>query len=353
MSKKRKTRTPNRPSPAEWAKMIPYGTFSVADDQGQPLFFTVGDTASVLPNKTTIGTRLPANRYWHAKILAIRARRQSSLKSRRSDPVQTRPPDVWVQINWFYSPTQISYGNYIPGFRSGHCSKFERIYSDHLDCISALAFVAVTPMIKFRQDDPDQQPILDELFYYRYHLQTTTHSFSMQVYSRTDPDDVGLCGLCRAPYDVKNTDPLHIMHMCPRPNCRCFYHRSCLLEEGYWGPTTDPLLRISSSPDELLSKTQSVGFEAMNVPLDLLTLAGQPIVRGAGLPALGITGNSRDVVYARRLVYAAMQGTAVPDAWEDHVDIAASLVSSHLHPIQLEETGDDLMLACPNCHGPI
>ncbi|KAJ7265869.1 hypothetical protein B0H12DRAFT_173833 [Mycena haematopus] len=313
------------PTHDEWESMTPYGSFSVPDDQGHPVLFVVGQTAAILPRQTRVGTQLPLQKYWFAKILAIRVRTQPSKRARsrrKQVRIQVQAPDVWVQINWFYSPTEVSYR--IERFNPRHCSEFERIYSDHSDIISALTFEAPAPVIKFREDNPDQSHIPEGEFFSRYFLKTTSKQYEIYVmHSSMHPDD--LC-LCQCPYNVRDSDPLRVMHMCPRPNCRRFYHRSCLLEHGYWGPTTDPLLRLSCSPDTdqfppqfMRCKAYSIGFPSpkttdVHLPPNLLTLAAQPIIRGAALPNLGITGNSREVVYARRLVYAACQGTAVPVA---------------------------------------
>jgi hypothetical protein len=128
---------------------------------------------------------------------------------------------------------------------------------------------------------------------------------------------------------------------------------------------TDPLIRLLCSPDTdetpvfpfnlepHPSGCSSLDAVDVNLPPNLLMLAAQPIVRGAALPALGITGNSHDVIYARRLVYAALRGTAVPEVWEDLVDLAASVVDCHLPILKLEETDEMLVFACPDCSGPI
>ncbi|KAF7354909.1 hypothetical protein MSAN_01405600 [Mycena sanguinolenta] len=334
----------------------------VLDDEGQPVVFSLGQTAAIFPSKIKVGTQLPLRKHWFGKILAIRARTwQPSKKvkpARTPAQKETQDPDVWVKINWFYSPTDVS--KKIPGFQARHCSEFERIYSDHSDIVSALTFEAPIQVLKFCEDDPDQNDIPDSSFFYRYFLKTSSKKYELLVMQSSEhPED--LC-LCHCPYNLRDTDLLRVMHMCPRPSCRRFYHRSCLLEFGYWGPTTDPFLRLLSCPDtdqapsQLLShKARSATFPSstttdVQLPHDLLTFAAQPIVRGAALPALGITGNARDIVYARRLVYAACQGITVPDSWHDDFDLASVPVDFCL---RVEETGESCMFACPNCRGPI
>ncbi|KAJ6516355.1 hypothetical protein C8R45DRAFT_959838 [Mycena sanguinolenta] len=272
--------------------MKPYGSFSVLDDQNQPVVFSLGQTAAILPSRTRVGTHHPLRKYWFARILEIRARAWKPSKNTKSvngTPAhKQKAPDVWVKVNWFYSPTEVSYK--IAGFHPLHCSEFERIYSDHTDIVSALTFEAPTQVLKFCEDDPDQNEIPDSGFFYRYFLETSSENFELCVMHSSEHTE-DLC-LCHCPYNVRDEDVLRVMHMCPRPGCRRFYHRSCLLEYGCWGPTTDPLLRLLSSPDtdqapcQLLSRSahsttfpSSTTTDIVPLPPGLLTLAGQPIVR--------------------------------------------------------------------------
>ncbi|KAJ7487225.1 hypothetical protein B0H11DRAFT_1114111 [Mycena galericulata] len=385
------------PTPAEWAGMIPYGAFVVTDAEGNDHIFKLGDNAAVLPAGTKVGTLLPSHEYWIARILAIRERNTGHFpsKKRKRKSEQTKvttivvlllfsvvdkepqSPDIWVQIRWFYSPKEVPR---IPGFNESHCSRFERIYSDHSEIISALTFDALTQVIRFREDDPDQVPIGDEEFFTRYFLQTSSFPGEISSYVlRTSTHLAESMGcICGGPYNLNDKSPLHIMHMCPRPHCRKSYHSSCLLEHGYWTILTHPLIRLACSPDtdhtpafspgnhEHPIRPRSVDASCTarstpppRLPDDLLTLAAQPIVRGAALPALGLTGNCRAVVLARRIVYAALQpenATPVPRAWKESVinlDLDAAIVHRHLPALKREETGEDLVFVCPNCYGPI
>jgi hypothetical protein len=236
--------------------------------------------------------------------------------------------------------------------------------------------------VKFHEDDPHQVPIDDDEFFTRYFLRTSSSEGEIESYSTRLVDSVGC--ICGAPYNLKDKDPLHVMYMCPRPDCRRFYHGACLIEYGHWTRATHPLLRLLCSPDinELpflppcrskrsrQKKTDSdtcvsdpVRFlsdaiAALSPPLpeDLLLLAAQPIVRGAALPDLSFTGNSRAVVSARRAVYAAVnKAVAFPPEWakDVDVDVEAALVDTLLPALKLEDTGEALMLMCPNCSGPI
>ncbi|KAK7061334.1 hypothetical protein R3P38DRAFT_2828920 [Favolaschia claudopus] len=365
--KKRKptARARTVPTVEEFAALEPYGHFSVTDDNGEEVRFSLGDTAAVLPHHIAVGTQLPPHKYWVVKILAIGVRHpRPQRKKARLNTIQQQIPEVWVKINWFYSPTEISYK--IQGFHASHCSNFERIYSDHSDIVSALTFEALAPTTRFREDDPDQTPIPADEFFYRYFFKTSSPRYEIYVlHASTNSKGSEVGCFCDCPYNIRDKSPLRIMHMCPRPSCRRFYHRDCLLEHGHWGPTTDPLVHLACSPDSDLLPSKFVEAKPRSkkcrasqhiepeIPSSLLRLAAQPIVRGAALPALGIVGNAKDVVYARRLVYSAWQGTTVPHTWQDSVDVTTSMVDSVLTPIQLEETGQECALACPKCGGPI
>ncbi|KAJ6510265.1 hypothetical protein C8R47DRAFT_1208300 [Mycena vitilis] len=360
------------PSPQEWANMTPYGCFTVTAQDGQEVAFSVQDTAAVLPGGTSVGTQIPYHKYWVVKILAIRGRHPQSKRRARSNNAET--PQIWVRVNWFYSRHEVSYK--IKGFNPAHCSDYERIYSDHSEIISALTFDALAPVIKFREDDPQQEPIGNEDFFVRYYLKTSSAQCEIESYASSSAHGEEFPGcICGRPYDVKDANPLHVMHMCPRPHCRRFYHSSCLLEHGYWITMTDPLIRVPCTESPYADKSPSTpkyklrsssSFRSPSscrspsssevvalLPFNLLLLAGQPIVRGAGLPSLSITGNARDVVYARSVVSAALQGGPVPNAWEDSVDLIASVVDGSLPLLKLEDTDKLLTLTCPNCSAPV
>ncbi|KAJ7768706.1 hypothetical protein DFH07DRAFT_807700 [Mycena maculata] len=373
---------PNAPGPDEWADMEPYGSFTITDDDGREHVFKLGETAAVLPGGTKVGAQIPLEKYWIVRILGIRRRkfvqnRTKKLKTACSK-AQSQTPEFWVNVHWYYSPKEVK--EKIRGFTVPHCSKYERIYSDHSELISPLTFDALVPVMKFREDNPDQEPIFDEQFFTRYFLKTSSDPGELSTYTMGSStrlqDSVGC--LCGGPYDLNDKSPLHVMYMCPRPHCRRFYHLCCLLELGHWTPMTHPLIRLSCSPD-----TDDIPFETpctltaerppqktsdamgsssscivdelvTRLPKDLITLAAQSIVRGAALPNLGITGNCRDVVSARRIVYAAiLKGTPAVNEWEERLDVDAAIVESDLPVLQHEDTGKAVVLMCPNCHGPI
>ncbi|KAJ7242017.1 hypothetical protein C8J57DRAFT_1368103 [Mycena rebaudengoi] len=386
-NKKRRRQTqdegkdPVAPTPDEWQIMKPCRTFT-AEIQGDPdgVVFRVGDTAAILPAGTIVGTVVPLENYWIAKIMEIRQisyvddtpKRSQSPHSSKCEP---RDAHTWVRVIWFYSPSEIP--RQVKLFDAGHCSPYERIWSDHSQIISSTTFDCAVPVMKFREDDPDQKPIGDREFFTRYFLQTSTSSFNLMTCTlKTSAHLEGSAGcLCGRPYDLTANSSMRVMHFCPRPHCRRSYHTSCLLENGSWGHKSHPLICLSSSPDideiptfaphilapdepsekgTLLTKDCCLPDTIPLFPDGLLNLASQPIVRG--LASLGIAGNTAAVVAARRLVYTALKsGRPVPEDWAANMpmDVQLAIVEDSLPVLQLDETGEPLILTCPNCTGPI
>ncbi|KAJ6622796.1 hypothetical protein B0H10DRAFT_2012911 [Mycena sp. CBHHK59/15] len=308
-TKKGGSSDPCAPTLDEWESMNPYGSFVVIDDEGGENVFKFGDTATVLPARMKVGSEIPLHKFWLVKILGIRER----------NPPRSRVPEIWVKINWYYSPREAA-RQMGRAFNASHCGKYERIYSDHTEIISSLTFSALVPVMKFREDNPDQKPIENEEIFTRYFLETTKIKFEIKH---------SLVRLSCSP----DTDSNEISIPTSRK-------RECAGQslESNRGPLPD-----------LVS--------ARALPGNLLRLAAQPIVRaGMALPALSIAGNTHAVVVARRIVYAAIQkgvATAVPDGWEDTVDMDASIVDGSLPRLELDDTGEPLVLTCPNCEGPI
>ncbi|KAJ7802981.1 hypothetical protein B0H14DRAFT_3884236 [Mycena olivaceomarginata] len=83
-------REKNAPTAEEWAGMPQYYTPSrVEDEDGMGHDFSVNDLARILPHKREVSDVIETHEYWVCKIVDVRA---------RSDT------DVWVSIEWFYSP---------------------------------------------------------------------------------------------------------------------------------------------------------------------------------------------------------------------------------------------------------
>jgi hypothetical protein len=149
---------PAAPSQDEWAKMTPYGRFigiiscythcqppnqrsqsyrsrrarSYLLPRRHVRIYAIEVSryskpwlrAAVLPGGTKVGTELPTYKYWLVRILAIRGRPLPTKKRPRSQAqvrvvikciplfstyLYPQAPEIWVEVNWFYSPTEVSY----------------------------------------------------------------------------------------------------------------------------------------------------------------------------------------------------------------------------------------------------
>lgn len=160
------------------------------------------------------------------------------------------------------------------------------------------------------------------------------------------------------------------MHFCPRPSCRKAYHRSCLLREKYKDQSAAgarPLRLLAVSPDDdqdfMIStptqsrrktrgKSDSVQSLELTtkmlsaLPHDLVRVAQQPIIKGARFQPGGVVGNVTDVIRARRVVYAALQGTPVPADWKERINVDRAVV-------KLKGHNRLMAFVCPNCDGAI
>jgi hypothetical protein len=181
-----------------------------------------------------------------------------------------------------------------------------------------------------------------------------------------------------------------IMHFCPRPQCRKAYHARCLSRIAqkaispinvYLAGSPDHSADFASyvSPDDALSNASSserpskrqrtelsisktVKFEDVDNNRsiderlaaisaehpDLLKIARCPMIRGKA--AGGPGGNVRDVVAARRLVYALLVGASLPEDWDSHLSLGHAL---HIRGIIIDMPRHDSPFACPSCHSAI
>jgi hypothetical protein len=81
------------------------------------------------------------------------------------------------------------------------------------------------------------------------------------------------------------------------------------------------------------------------VPSDLLLIAQQPIVRGGNFYTGGAAGNVAAVVHARRIVYDALRGTAVPEDWDAELNVQKCVYMKKVEKIPT--------FICPKCEGAI
>ncbi|KAJ7763827.1 hypothetical protein B0H16DRAFT_1801204, partial [Mycena metata] len=247
---------------------------------------------------------VPLDEHWLVKIKDIRSNLDGEVvfKIRGSDCKFNFSLQVWVQVNWYYSPQEIS--EKVSAFDPSKCAKYERIYSHHSEIVSALTFEALVTILEFIEDDPEQPHILQDQFFQRYYLKTTREKLSVlqYTYDGLKPLGANSCS-CRGLYSPEDGE----MHWCPRPGCHRAYHRSCLIEDAHHatlkGRNNLVCARLSSSADTDEAMT-TPGYDILRrVPEGLLFLAAQPMVRGGGW---GVAGNVAIVVRARRVVHAAL-----------------------------------------------
>ncbi|KAJ6591274.1 hypothetical protein DFH09DRAFT_1139170 [Mycena vulgaris] len=293
---------PTAPTWPTWDTLEQLGAFIVVDGDGKEHRFDLNDVAAILPPDKDSAT-ITLEEYWMVKIKSIRS---------------TADGEVWVQINWYYSPQDIN--EKIPSFDALHCAKNERIYSHHSEVISALTFEALVQMVDFLEDDPDQDRILGDQFFCRYFFETRRPILKIFPYTctsevtrppSTTPKTSREFGytacICGELYNPEDMGPGRVMHWCPRPSCRRGYHRSCLLSSGHQVLGTQPDIvcaRLAISPDTDEPITLPDERVMLQLPPRLMRLAAQPIVRGG---IHGIAGNVGVVVHARRIVHAAFR----------------------------------------------
>jgi hypothetical protein len=236
--------------------------------------------------------------------------------------------------------------------------------------------VALLPIVDFLEDDPDQAPILSNQFFCRYFFNTNEANFSIIQYISSDaemdpssPSRRNECSCCGEPYSPEELDPRQVMHWCPRPHCRRAHHRTCLIDSAHYTTLTAPhdlvCARLASSADTdepVVMPDDETMFDWL--PLDLLRLAAQPIVRGG---VHGVAGNVAAVVRARRVVHAAFRALDSEsrhiidtqfdldldlDFWEEDpgfVSWEEAIVETH------NGASDEgkVVLVCPACAGAV
>ncbi|KAJ7443945.1 hypothetical protein B0H11DRAFT_2291420 [Mycena galericulata] len=365
----------NAPTEEKWAKMPSYETFQVEDDDHITYDFSKNQTARILPNKCRAGADIELHEFWVCEIIDIRAEKET---------------EVWVKVHWFYSAQDARKEN--PTFDASHCGLYERIKSEHVDCVSSSAFDGHASVSYYDENALDPEAISGDDFYYRYTIDVTDKSIS--------PEPSATC-TCTRPYNPSDTNPESLMHFCSRPQCRKWYHSGCIgskrappaaeRDRGFLlcDPRTgdplelDNLMDSASEPPKKKQKRRSsqakatkpvpvVGAAASTffaaLPPALLDAAAQPIVKGAAFPAGGVTGNIAAVLAARQLVFDALRDGASADGWEAQMpDQWAELVNVKLlqdyHKKVKPRRGsigklkggevDVLALQCPECGGPI
>ncbi|KAF7372160.1 BAH domain-containing protein [Mycena venus] len=192
-------RDKDAPTADEWAIMHQYRTFQVSDEDRNEFDFSIDDFARVLPNKREVGEPIETYEYWVCRILDVRAKDVT---------------DVWVQVEWLYSAREAA--GIDRKFKASHCGKYERLKSNHVDYVSSSVFDGLVQVKHYDETALDQEPIGADEFYYRYTVDIIKKSIS------PIPRATCVCG------SLDNlTTP--VMHFCPQPACRKYYHSSCIV----------------------------------------------------------------------------------------------------------------------------
>ncbi|KAJ7165133.1 hypothetical protein C8R46DRAFT_1098251 [Mycena filopes] len=312
-------REQNAPTAQEWPTMRQYNTFQVSDDQDVGHDFSMGDVVSILPNGRRVGAPIQEHEYWTCRILDVRARNET---------------DVWIRIEWFYSAQDAALEN--SEFNPGHCGQYERLKSNHTDCVSSSVFNGIKTMKHYDETNLDQAPIFTDEFYYRYTISLPGHSIS--------PAPTATC-ICGCLYDPSDAAAGSVMHLCPRPNCRKYYHAGCIspskgkrkstptaphqrVDFLLTDPDTGVALELplnesaSAEPPQKRRRASPVAdptaFSApiAGLPQQLVRAAAQPLVRGG---KLGVAGNVAAVIAARRLVCGALRDGDSTDTWTERM----------------------------------
>ncbi|KAG0703547.1 hypothetical protein DFH29DRAFT_436230 [Suillus ampliporus] len=303
------------PTHGEWKTMQVYGSFVVADEEGDHHPFCCDETAFILPEGTLPDVNHHPTVYWIGRIKEIRAR---------------NPEDVWARVQWYWSPSEVA--TVIKSFDVNDCGQYERIYSDYSDYVSTSSFCDHANVARYYERDVDQNVFDSDEFYHRYDLEYRARRISPKV-----TDAACHCSVAYNP----DRDP--VMHFCPRPSCRVAFHQGCLVPPEYksnkaararafiecW-PDTDEKLFVEELVDSRPCRKRRKGSETSisnpleEFPKELVKAAQQQIVKG--VQAGGVVGNVREVVAARRLIYnSLLDGSTLPTDWRDWVDVEAAI----------------------------
>ncbi|KAF7292719.1 BAH domain-containing protein [Mycena indigotica] len=386
------------PTIEEWRRMKVFETFELSDEDGKSYDFTAGDIALVVPNTRSVGEQMDDHEYWFCQIEEIRARHADQISSDK----------VWAKIKWLYHPNELPK---VRGFDSSHCGEYEMIKSDHSDWVSSGVFEGIINVEAFDESNLEQSFIPDETYFFRYELAVEREKKKPPTITPMPQ----LTCICNQPYNPSDPSPGAVMHLCPQPTCRKYFHRHCVESTAVPGrsridyllsnpdtgtPTLAQSPSTASSSGPTAKRRRTNGMLASKATLDvsglpprLVQAAAQPIVRGAG-SGVGVAGNVRAVMTARRRACNQLQSDdaaeveaqltegeqltweqAMPDGWEDAMVEGWELPVEHEIAIPNDSasaklngngkrprgrpkklvTNDNVLftLTCPNCKGPI
>ncbi|KAF8581058.1 hypothetical protein K439DRAFT_255742 [Ramaria rubella] len=264
--------------------------------------------------------------------------------------------NVWIRAKWFYHPTELP-KKMQGATRLKEFGKYERINSNQADFISTDSCCGPAKMTEYDEQNVEQEDIEPESFYCR-----SEYDWHTKTIKRPSPP----CSICNKVYNP-DTD---IMHFCPRTGCLRAWHASCLANANWFFKSPVNFLQrmesleTSSLPSEpspkkkvRIKKTQAAqAIEALadsyaQIPADLLAIARQPIVRGR---SLGIVGNVRSVVRARKMLQNALKGAeSIPEDWLGALGTVYDADVIAPPPTKAKKKGVPLAYECPRCGEPI
>ncbi|KAH7919852.1 hypothetical protein BV22DRAFT_1050774 [Leucogyrophana mollusca] len=191
-------------------------------------------------------------------------------------------PQIWMLIQWFYSLDDISGPKFV--------SKDELILSDHYDIVEAETLESPICIFDFQEVSADQNPIPKGFWFVRWFMSVTDKKKAKihRPYS-PDTDIQRFCLGCKKWYDVE-----------------CIRGREVQLpNEALSPPSTPPNPKICD-------------------PV-LIQLLSKPVERGK---AMGLVGNGKAVINARRIVREAAEGRTTDSEWRMEVMIFLSAVKT-------------------------
>ncbi|KAJ7173070.1 hypothetical protein C8R43DRAFT_978383 [Mycena crocata] len=360
-------REKNAPTSEEWAAMQTYKTFQVTDEDEKEHSFSKNDIVQVLPHNYKVGDPIEWDQYWICRIKDVRANSETN---------------VWVQVEWFYSPQDAAQKS--PTFDAAHCGRHELLQSNHMDCVSSSVFDGMAVVKHYDETSLNPTDILREEFFYRYTLDLQDNSIS--------PDTRATCS-CNSPYSPSDTTSGSLMHFCPKSTCQKYYHSRCIApEETLPADTRDralllcdpdtgvqfqlatplnaadvepPKKRRRASEGVSITSTIHAGEKVLlaALPPALVRAATQPIVRGGAFTAGGVVGNIAVVRAAQRIVCAALRDNngsdgwegEMPDGWQSKAEVVLRNTGRRRKGKGRNAQVGPVLLAlnCPACGGPI
>ena len=135
------------------------------------------------------------------------------------------------------------------------------------------------------------------------------------------------------------------MHFCPHPNCRCWYHRQCLLQQHLVADVWDrgvqillPHYQHNETRGSIKGKRKRVDDAQIlrdclaTLPQGVAKVAQLPIVKG--LQAGGIVGNIASVMAARKMLFCSLfEGSVVSGDWKEKIDVSGSIKAARNAPL--------------------